>query len=92
MLHADASVRASFDRAAAEAEAASVAAAADKATRECKQAMAWEAMDKAGAAAKAVADAKEAKYREQQAAELKERLELGVGTGQSAALSASTCS
>jgi hypothetical protein len=49
-------------------------------------------MDKAGAAAKAVADAKEAKYREQQAAELKERLELGVGTGQSAALSASTCS
>ena len=57
-----------------------MAAAADKATRECKQAMAWEAMDKAGAAAKAVADAKEAKYREQQAAELKGGVELGVGT------------
>ena len=40
LLHADASVRASSDRAAAEAEAASVAAAADKATRESEVAIA----------------------------------------------------
>ena len=80
LLHADLSVRASFERAAAKAEAAAVAAAVDKATSESIQAAAWEAMDKAGAAAEAVADAEEAKYREQQAAELKDSLELGVGT------------
>ena len=80
MVHGDASVRASFERAAAEADAARTAEAADTATRESEVAMAWEARDKTAAAAKAAADAKEAKHREQEAAELKERLELGVGT------------
>ena len=63
MVHADASDRASFERTAAEADAARGAEATDTATREFGVAAAWAARDKATATAKAEAEAKESKGR-----------------------------
>ena len=80
-VHADASVRACFERAAAEADATRAARAADTATRESGEASAWAARDEtAAAAAEAEVHAKGTKRRLEQAAELNERLALGVGT------------
>ena len=72
LVHADPSDGASFERAVAEADAARIAEAADTATRESQVAMAWAARDKAAAtAAAAEADAKQAKDRAEETAELK---------------------
>ena len=63
-----------------EADAARAAEATDAATRGFGVAAAWAARDKAAAAAKVEAKTRESRGRAEQAAELKERLGLGLGT------------